>query len=165
MEDNFLNFCRAKIDFFDVQLLFFIKERVMCLQNLSNVKLDKFLKEQFLEYDENYSLIDKKWFLDFLSFDYSKENNYSTQDVSIDFFSPYLTNINYNIYFLLQNRFLISLQIGRYKKKRGLKLIDEQRWQSLLQDRLLQAKKLQLSKKLVLFLLEKIHLYSVALQK
>ena len=44
MEQQFLKFCRLKVDTFDSQLLFFIKEKVNILKNL----------EQFFHQEKNF---------------------------------------------------------------------------------------------------------------
>lgn len=166
MKNEFLDFCRIKIDFFDSQLLFFIKERIICCKNLKEAEVQKAFQDSLWKQNisSTESFIKREWFLDFLSFDYTKENLCYSKEISKEFALSYLLSIDANIYFLLHSRFLISLQIGLYKKQHQLKIVDYERWQSLLQNRQLHAKKLNLSKKLVLSLMEKIHQYSVQLQ-
>ena len=172
MKQQFLKFCRFKIDFFDSQLLFFIKEKIDLLKNL-----EQFFSQEKIFIDiiqkkakennqhRNYnSIISKEWFLDFVSFAYTKETCSFSQKLAKDFFLSYLSSIDTNLYSILQSRFLISLQIGEYKRKQNLKIIDKERWQSLLVDRIEQAKNLQISVELTQLLLDKIHQYSVKLQ-
>ncbi len=172
MKDNLLEFYRKKIDFFDAQFLFFLREKIDGIQNIkiSFPDNDDLLKNAYQKIDysnknrDYNSLISKKWFLDFLNFDCHLETG-SIQIFSINFFISYLQSIDANIYFILLNRFLLVNQIGCFKKNKNLVVLDNKRWQVLLEDRALQAQRLYISKKLVLSLLEKIHSYSLQLQK
>jgi chorismate mutase len=169
--EYFLEFCRAKIDFFDSKLLFFIRERIDIFKNLEISTDEEKLKivhqkvRKANESRDYHFPIEKNWFLDFIDFDISCKKCTFLQKLPANFPLSFLESIDSSIYHILQSRFLISLQIGLFKKEQKREIVDNNRWQSLVQDRILQAQKLNLPRRFTLILMEKIHKYSVELQK
>ncbi|MFA7253336.1 MAG: chorismate mutase [Patescibacteria group bacterium] len=66
---------------------------------------------------------------------------------------------------LLSDRFACAKKIGEFKKKNGLPILDQDRWQELIADRMEFAKKIQLPEGFLEELLELIHKYSIRAQE
>lgn len=65
----------------------------------------------------------------------------------------------------LAKRISIVRKIGNFKKKSGLDLLDEKRWQEVLKSRLVKAESLNLSTDVIKKLYDLIHKYSLDIEK
>lgn len=66
---------------------------------------------------------------------------------------------------ILAERRHIVLQIGEYKKERGLAPLDEKRWEQVLQSKIALAKDLDVSPEFIRALYNLIHDYSLELEQ
>lgn len=165
-----LNFFREKIDFLDNQLLFFLKERINTLSSLKkkSEKNFNFISKELEKFNKKRSynvFLTQEWFLDFLNNNFILEDVVERKELNKDFYFFYLQSIESNIYQILLCRFLIAHQVGIYKKKNNIQTLDASRWQELLEDRVKQGKKLKIPKDIICSLMERIHQFSIQLQK
>ncbi len=65
---------------------------------------------------------------------------------------------------ILAKRLDIVREIGKAKKARGIKLLDEKRWNEVLQSKFAKAHSLNLSKRFIQKLYDLIHKYSLELE-
>jgi chorismate mutase len=83
----------------------------------------------------------------------------------LDEYRKEIDTIDDEIMRAVSKRIAIVHKIGKLKKENGVKPLDENRWQQVLQDKLTKAKDLNLSDDLVRKLYNLIHEHSLTLQK
>ena len=65
---------------------------------------------------------------------------------------------------IIRSRMSISEQIGEYKKKEGITILQSNRWSSLLDDRLSKAREMGLSEQFIVKVFKQIHQESINFQ-
>lgn len=170
MKNNGLSFFRNQIDFFDNQLLIFLAKKQSILTTFGDLNQKKIFS--YLEKIENQSyynsVVPSVWFFDLIKFIQNKLNQKKKSQTTIlnssDFCYSYLQSLDFFIYQILVNRFLIAIQIGQLKKEKNTKIIDIKRWDNLIKDKVHKAEKLNLSSEIIIQIMEKIHQHSIVLQ-
>lgn len=84
---------------------------------------------------------------------------------NLDILRKEIDMIDDDLLSILSKRESIVKKISEYKKVNKLQPLDKKRWESLIEDRLIKAKKLNLSARLIKEVFEKIHQNSLDLQK
>ena len=170
MQSESLGFFRNQIDFLDNHFLDLLKNRQTFLSDFTQTKkdLDKYF--QNLANCSYNSITPKEWFLELMEFiTYQENHNIKSipqlSDHSNSIYYSYLKHLDLLIYQILVTRFFLALQIGKIKKKTSSKVIDKNRWEILLNNILNKAQKLNIDAKLIKKIMQKIHLFSINLQK
>lgn len=86
-------------------------------------------------------------------------------DNTLENWRKQIDTIDQEILMLLAKRLNFAKKIGQYKKQHGLSPLDKQRWRSVLESNLGQAKSLNLSEDFIKRLFTIIHKYSLKAQK
>lgn len=73
--------------------------------------------------------------------------------------------IDKNILALLGKRMNVVKKVGQYKKEKGIAVLDQIRWNKILESNLAEAESLGLSKVFIKKLLKTIHEFSLEVQK
>ncbi|MBI2314914.1 chorismate mutase [Candidatus Daviesbacteria bacterium] len=86
-------------------------------------------------------------------------------DNKLDKWRKQINSVDQKLLILLAKRLSLARKIGQHKKKRNLPILDQQRWNKILESNLNQAKSLNLSEIFIKRMFNLLHQYSLRVQK